>query len=275
VVAAALLVASCAWPGVAGEVKPGDATEIVVNVLGDPDGYMKVGASEWYFYHHRGEVHAAHGRVTLVKLIPEEEAQALRIEQERLRQERQQERRREGEALRADRLSDPVFAMLPAAERAALWYSFRTRYPEVDVSVPFAAARAEAARDAERARMEQRVAELERRVQEAETRVRRAELTAAQTRSAGYYGQPVSYPVYIDYAPYAISQRSVIRPVSTVVHRRPSVEIRYSPGHHSVQFRSRSIELGTGQIMTHSVGGHSSGRVGLPGPPHGGARAGR
>ncbi len=59
------------------------------------------------------------------------------------------ERVRLGRLERFNRLRDKVFANLPAAERAAFWKAFQERFPDIDVSSEYEAAKKEA--DAEEA----------------------------------------------------------------------------------------------------------------------------
>lgn len=173
-----LLITLClAFPPLPAESPPdirvGDDRLTVLDTLGPPNGRIEMGDLERLFFD-RGEIKLREGTVTEVNLISEAAARTRREEAARA----SEARRERGEALKAERLADPEFRALPAAQRYAFWRDFRQEFPEVDVFAPYTDAKAAAELDAERQRTAARLAEVERRVADAEHRARQAETTA-------------------------------------------------------------------------------------------------
>jgi hypothetical protein len=175
----------------AGEVKVGDNSEVVRSALGAPRGRTQVGTRE-IFYYDRGEVELNSGTVTRVAMRSEQEQLALEAKREadaqRFRVEQEMHFARmtsEGEALKAHKLSDPVFLATPAAYQVAFWQNFSRQYAGVPCEEQLGAAQA---RLADYQVQAQRVAELEARNAELEEQM--------QARNDTYYFPPLSYSPY-------------------------------------------------------------------------------
>jgi hypothetical protein len=182
------------------EVAPGDSLAEVRAALGQPRGQLERGGWQRLIYD-RGEVELVRGEVTRVALRSAEaherylaERQAA-AEQARLAQEERTARRTaEGEALKARKLTDPLFQSAPVAYQVAFWEDFALRYPEVPSAEVLTIARLRLVESEaiERHRREesQRLADLEERVRQAEARAAAAELAAERAQR---------YPRYVGY----------------------------------------------------------------------------
>jgi hypothetical protein len=223
----------------------------VDQALGEARGYMAYGSTEVLMYE-RGRVELKDGVVSSVRLISEEELARRKEEQERQRLAEEERRALlyvEGTALRDKKLEDVLFTSAPAAERMAYWRTFRSRYPMVDITEPYALALRELEIDlaskAQEADTQRQIAELERRVSEAERRARTAEDEARRSRStthfvsyAGYpvgrsyyYGRPWKYPRSY-YSKYPASYYGTSHGRTTVCTTYPSTPSwqRHTPG---------------------------------------------
>jgi hypothetical protein len=187
------------------EVSVGDTSAAVLEKLGEPRGYMKSGDREQFLYD-RGWVKLRGGIVTEVDLISADEAEAQRVERERLltrtREELAERRRRlleEGLKEKERTLSDPQFLSAAAAAQVDYWERFRERYPDVPVDAAYCAALARRQEELERSALELRVADLERRLAEAEVRAAAAERLAADAqRQNRTYVYSTWWPAYDD-----------------------------------------------------------------------------
>ena len=162
----------------------GDAVARVTELLGEPQGYMRIAGLEVFLYE-RGRVEARDGVVTAVDLLSHIELAAYRVEQQRIQAQQERERRerlREGLELRDRMLTDPAFAARPLADRLAFWQSFRHRYPGAGGGEEYTRLFHERQRELDALRIERQLAELERRTREAEARARRAERQAVEAR---------------------------------------------------------------------------------------------
>lgn len=170
------------------EVRPGDPLDSVIRELGPPQGYIRAGDYTLLSYE-RGRVELRDDRVETADLVTEEEAVRLRAQrlarEEAQRQEADRQRAQrliEGAETRDRKLADPLYVLSPPDDQVAFWQSFRVRYPETDVSLPYAEAlsRLETQRKAEALESERRAqwVALENRVVAAEDRARRAEQRA-------------------------------------------------------------------------------------------------
>ncbi len=176
---------------VAGEVRLGDNSDTVRSALGLPRGRTQVGAREIYYYD-RGEVELNSGTVTRVALRSEQEQLALDAKREadaqRFREEQEMHFARmtaDGEALKAHKLSDPVFLATPAAYQVAFWQNFSHQYAGVPCGEQLGAAQA---RLTDYQAQAQKIAELEARNAELEEQTR--------IQSDTYYFPPLSYSPY-------------------------------------------------------------------------------
>ncbi len=216
------------------EVKVGDSVELVRDVMGPPEGYIKSGTYELLVYD-RGRIEAREGIVTKAELVTEEQAAAARAEKERVRlarleaeRVRREQRMRQGERVRDVMLADPVFLASPAGDQLAYWQRFAKDYPGVQVDEDYRAGlTARHMQELKDAETEQRLRAMENRVAAAEARAERAEKDAAdaQRRSRSYvdYGYPrVRYgtPIYVTPTPYCTHSHSRSRtPARTTTHR--------------------------------------------------------
>lgn len=166
-----LLVISAA--SAADPVAVGMTTAEVLERLGQPRGRIEMGEIRWWTFEN-GEVRFRNDRVVEVNLTDPE----VFAEQQRREAEARAANRREGEALRDQRLNDVLFLALPARERFNYWQQFSRRFPEVDVMIPVAQARAELAEQQEQQRLQQELTALNFRVREAELQAQRAEQQA-------------------------------------------------------------------------------------------------
>lgn len=192
-----------------GDLAPGASRDEVYAELGEPRSYLRFDATEIVFYE-RGRVELEEGVATVVNLISQAEADALRQEREEkeeqqrlLAQARRAELYAEGIAIKERKLADTKFMNSSAEERVAFWREFSERYPDVDVSEVYSSALAERevdlAAQARLAEKDARLADLEARVQQAEARARRAEELATTREIVGYpvgTGRTYYYPSY-------------------------------------------------------------------------------
>jgi hypothetical protein len=187
----------------AAEVQRGETLDEVRNVLGAPQGQLRIGNRQLLYYD-RGEVELQSGAVTRVALLSVEEhaeqtarraAAAARIrEEQEIRQARQIA---DGDALKTRKLADPSFLATPLAYQVAFWEDFSRRYPDVPIAEQLTVARLRLAEQVEEKRAQtaqaERLAELEIRVHEAEARAAEAESTARRIRYySSYYGPSYS-----------------------------------------------------------------------------------
>ncbi len=195
-----------------GEVRPGDAGDLVIEVLGEPKGI--IGSEAFKIFHYdRGNVYLRDGKVERAELISSEQARAIRTarekrrEAQRLRLEMERlERIDEGRSIKRERLADESFLNRPARERLAFWRTFNRHYPEIDISFQMDIARAEVEeeerereqamqRERERLALEQRIRDAEARASEAEERAQ--EMQYERDRAMRYRPyRPIS-PIYI------------------------------------------------------------------------------
>ncbi len=194
---AALIMAWGGWVPAETVPKPGDPAERVVEVLGEPQGYLKVGAMEVYVYE-RGRIEARDGTVVSVDLITAEEALARRLEQDLMRTKQASQRVAMQEAerhIQTERLSDTALNVPPRADRADFWESFRQRYPDGGGDEEYARLIIDYRRETERIRMQRQLNELEQRTLQAEERARQAERVAnAARRQNSWVVTPVVAP---------------------------------------------------------------------------------
>ena len=259
-VAAGVLLVWTAWT-VAAPIEVGDPVQKVREVLGEPQGYMKMGSYETFLYY-RGRVEARDGVVTTAELVSPEEGEQRRVaeerrreEQERARIELQQRRRAEGESLMAARLGDPAFAALPTYERLAFWQTFRHQYPEVNAEAAYTAAFMQYQRELENQRTQERLAALEARTAEAEARARRAEREAEDAKYRWGFG--TTYVVPYSYVTYGARPYQTCPTPYTVYPSYPFGTISYSGSRIRAQVTipgpSTHISVGHGRS---SVGFH-------------------
>lgn len=198
-----------------GGVKVGDSYEAVLARLGQPEGYIKTDTMSWLYYD-RGTVKLEEGRVVEAELVSAERAAERRLrereawERQRIRQaELQEQRLREGWALKQARRSDPRFLSMPGSDQADFWRDFQTRYPGVPVHEEYAQALERARNEHERAlrerEQEQRIADLEERLRRAEDRTMARSYSGA---SRSYYHAPDI--IYVAHPPrYILPSRTV------------------------------------------------------------------
>ncbi len=207
-----------------GEIGVGDTSARVREVLGEPSGYLKMGAIEMFMYD-RGKIEVRDGQVARVSLMSPEEAARLKdmAEQERVLRDAQQRERQaalhvEGQQLKTQKLADADFLAKPGTAQAEYWKTFKRTYPDVSVDEPLSVALAKQTDEQERQRQTQRLDEMERRVAEAEAKARAAEREAEAARnrvSSTVYASPfISTPSYYEVpAGMTYYQPTVVRTV--------------------------------------------------------------
>jgi hypothetical protein len=228
--------------------KPGMAREEVRKLLGEPQGRMEMGSSEWWVFP-RGRVIFRDGIVTRVELV---DAQTFAERQQAAAEERVR-LREEGEALKAERLQDLSFLALPAHARLRFWTDFQNGYPDVNVFTQLASARAEVETlDAAR-RDSQRLADLEWRVREAEIQAQQADQRARDAMNFGRRNTSPQVIVWPTLIPYGHPH---IRPLP-----RSGISISHGRGGTNFQFDSRQDFLFTDRFGSRTQTSGSS-RIG-------------
>jgi hypothetical protein len=115
------------------DVHPGDSLDDVQSALGMPNGHAQIDNNLTLFYD-RGQVQLVDGKVTRLDLLSPEAFAAQQAQQKaddaRNAQLRAQNTA-EGQALKAQKLSDPAFAAESPADQLSFWQTFSLRYPEV------------------------------------------------------------------------------------------------------------------------------------------------
>jgi len=202
---AVALLTAIASPAESEDVKIGDTLESVRKALGEPRGLIMDETYQLLQYD-RGRVELHDGFVSSVNIVSEEEAERMRIERERIAEERRLAEAARRERLRIEGLetleqvlSDPEYAALSAGKQVAFWKSFKKRYPDVPLGEEYASALERHRLELEQRQLEQRIATLESRVREAESRAAQAEWEASRENNRRYtsfvsYAYPVHYP---------------------------------------------------------------------------------
>ncbi|WFB34864.1 hypothetical protein P3T73_11910 [Kiritimatiellota bacterium B12222] len=159
------------------DVRVGDHPNRVLEVLGEPTGFMESGDIGVYYYD-LGRIEIVNNKVSQVDLISPAEL-TKRQEQEA---EAREANRIEGEKLLKEITSDAAFATLSGTAQLTYWTQFMKDYPDVNIYVPYTLAKTEADKEAEAAREKAKIAELERRVLLAELEAKKATELAKQQR---------------------------------------------------------------------------------------------
>ncbi len=177
---------------IASEIKIGDSEETVIEILGEPSGFMKINET-LVLLCNRGEVVLKNNAVFDFELISQEEADRNKeVVAKRLAL-----LEAEGLALKNEKLADPNFISAPTGYQLAYWKDFRTQYPMVPVNDLIDAL--EIKNQEELALLEnlteqdQRIAELEYSLSIAEERAENAR------RNSLYYTPYSNYPTYFNY----------------------------------------------------------------------------
>lgn len=169
-------------------VELGNTEKETIDILGKPMGTIQLREKTLLLYP-QGEITLRKDSVTEIDMMTDEEFEA---DQERLRIEREEwlaneamrkaTLKKEGLALKAEKLKSNSFAALPAKDRVDYWRSFQIRYPSIDVSEHIGAALQGYKVELEELKTQQRIAELEARVAEAEKDAALAQLEAKKAR---------------------------------------------------------------------------------------------
>lgn len=157
------------------DLKIGDSPEKVIQVLGQPTGYMETTEMGIYYFD-QGSVKMKDGKVTSMNLISKTQLEKKQAAEAKARAARKEK----GEELLKSIKEDEYFALLPADERHAFWEKFKSDYPEVDIYILHTQAKIEAEKITAKEREEARISALERRVENAEDQAQQA-AQAAQT----------------------------------------------------------------------------------------------
>ncbi|MBL4574790.1 MAG: hypothetical protein JKY51_01650 [Opitutaceae bacterium] len=118
--------ATCAFSN---EIKIGDSKDTVLDLLGDPSGFMEINETLVLFFD-RGEIILKNDIVSDFDLVSEEEVQLNKKDEIK----RLAILEKEGLALKEEKLSDPDFIYAPTIYQIAYWKDFRARYPMIPVN---------------------------------------------------------------------------------------------------------------------------------------------
>lgn len=191
----ALLSLLAGMPLLAAGVSVGDSASDVRAQLGRPAGEASRGERVVYYYP-QGVVEFAVGRVSRVALLGEDEfraAEARRTEAEERAKAAREQRRTEGEALKAAKLASQAFTAAPWSYQVRFWEEFAARYPGVSCQDELAAARLRLAQEEET----RREREIER--ERGEARDFPARIWAAEREFAAYIPVRPSHRFYHRY----------------------------------------------------------------------------
>jgi hypothetical protein len=204
--------------GFASEIKIGDSKETVLEVLGEPTGFMSINETLVLLFD-RGEVVLKNSTVSDFELISQEQADLNKEEVAKRLAVLEQE----GLALKKEKLADPNFISSPTAYQLAYWRDFRTQYPMVPVNNLIDAL--EIKNKEERALLEdlteqdQRIAELEYRLSIAEERAENARRRSI--RYTPYYDYPTYFNYSYRYSGYNRHKHHHVDPPQPVVKPKP------------------------------------------------------
>ncbi len=178
--------------GFAHEIKIGDSKETVLNLLGEPSGFMEINETLVLLFD-RGEVVLKNDSVFDFELISQEEADRNKEEVAK----RLALLEKEGVALKKEKLADPNFISAPTAYQLAYWKDFRTQYPMVPVNDLIDSLEIKNQKEfallENQTEQDQRIAELEYRLSIAEERAKNAR------RNSIRYTPYFNYPSYFNY----------------------------------------------------------------------------
>lgn len=180
------------------EIRAGQSQADVVALLGEPEGFIRMGESVWLSYA-RGTIKLENDGVVEVNLISPEAAvqkrQREQAERARFAQAQAEETARrleQGRALKASRINNAEFLAAPASYQVSFWKEFQARYPEIPAWDEYQRALARSEWEQEQLRrqrdQENRIQELEFRLQEAEFRQER------NSRTRFVFSPVVFYP---------------------------------------------------------------------------------
>jgi len=194
--------ASTVWsePGV--EIRAGQSQADVVALLGEPEGFIRMGETVWLSYA-RGMVKLVDDGVVEANLISPEAAvvkrqkeQAERARFEQAQAEEKARRIEQGRLLKASRINNPEFLATPISYQVTFWKEFQTRYPEVPAWDEYELARARLEQEQEQLRQQQ---VQENRIRELEIRLEEAELRQERYSRTRYVYSPIVYYPYTSY----------------------------------------------------------------------------
>jgi hypothetical protein len=115
------------------DIHPGDSLDTVRAALGAPRSQMQLGDKLVLLYD-RGQVRLVDGKVVSTSFLSAEDLAAQQAQQKAADDQAAQlraERIAEGQALKAQVLSDPRFVYARPADQLSFWQKFHVRYPEV------------------------------------------------------------------------------------------------------------------------------------------------
>lgn len=184
------------------EVIVGESLGDVLVEMGQPRGFIRSGSYLLLDYAN-GKVELRDEKVVRVELMTDEELAAYRerMAKRNAAAAKAASARRaallaEGTQVRDNKLADPAFLSLPAAEQVAFWQWFRQKYPGVEVGGEYAVVlhryEADLAEQSLAAARRREIERLEARVAEAERAAAEAQREAELARAYGYY---TTYPI--------------------------------------------------------------------------------
>lgn len=258
-----LLVSGSLYAGAA-MIEKNFTTEQVVEALGKPLGTIEL-KDKTLFLYPQGEVTVKAGLVSDFDLM---ETEAYLAEQERRRIEREEwqaaqerraaQRRKEGQALKAEKIESSAFAGLPAKDRVDFWRRFQERFPSVDSSDQLATALQDHQSEMAELRSRERISDLETRVAQAEREAAAARLETERLREEterlrssqsrqGYGLRLSTHPVRV--RPY------YYRPSTVTIHSTGSTSrTTQTQSSRNFHFRHNSDKYSRGPSVTGPLG---------------------
>jgi hypothetical protein len=202
------------------DIQLGDSREKIIAELGVPKSSLKSGDFEMLRYH-RGKIEINEGIATLVEMVSEETYQVLKGQARQKANERQvaaavkrAQLIEEGTDLKAHLLADPNFNRAPFAKQVRIWRSFKSRYPDVNVTLEYTRAllqwevqmEQEKRHQTELARVQKQATDAERRADLALRELQRERKQAEKNQRRTIVHQPqYNYPYYPYYPTYTVS----------------------------------------------------------------------
>ena len=218
---------------VSARVEVGMTEDAAVEALGKPAGDLILRDKTILLYP-QGEITIEAGTVTHIDLMSDIEFEAhqktLRIERERhLKQKAEAEAAytAEGQAIKAGKLKDRAFTVLPAKERVDYWRKFQRQYPGVDVTEQVDAALADYQTEIQELKDQEKIAALEIRVAQAEQEAAAARLEAEKLRKeTERLRQQQNYGLRYYTDPLPRYQNYYYRPPTVIIHSTGQKTIR-------------------------------------------------
>ena len=118
-----------------GQIQISDSQQEVLSTLGKPQGKMRMGDEEAWFYE-GGTVQFRDGMVVTQNLMTAAQVRQTRLNEERKRREAEaarEELKEKGEIEKEKKLADPAYTNMTPQQVVEYWDNFKKQYPEVPV----------------------------------------------------------------------------------------------------------------------------------------------